>query len=81
MKFKGKLHKIVNNNQHHFCKDPSTHPRTRSINVRAHVLSRVRTFCRARARLCLVCAHVCMDLYEKSFGYCLLSYEIKFQIS
>ena len=50
MKFETKLHKIVNNNQHHFCKDPNTHARTRSINVCAHVLSRVRaSTARARA--------------------------------
>ena len=44
MKFETKLHKIVNNNQHHFCKDPSTHAYTQSINVRSHVLTRARTF-------------------------------------
>ena len=52
MKFESKLHKIVNNNQHHFCKDLSTHACTRSINVRAHVLSRARTFM-PRVRACV----------------------------
>ena len=45
MKFETQLHKIWNNNKHHFCKDPRTHPRTGGKNVRAHVLS---------------CAHTCL---------------------
>ena len=36
---------------------------------------------RARARLRLVCAHVCTDLNKKCCGICLLSYECKCQIS
>ena len=36
---------------------------------------------RARARLRLMCAHFCTDLYENSFDDSLLSYEYKSQIS
>ena len=36
---------------------------------------------RVRARLRLVCAHLCMDLYKKIFGNSLLSYEPECKIS
>ena len=38
-------------------------------------------FCRAHARLRLVRACACTDLYEKKIGDQVLSYELKFQIS
>ena len=67
-----KLHKIVNINQNYFCKDPSTHPCARDITVRAHVLSLMCVFTpRVRA-----CVHESLQFF---WGYCFLSYEIKFK--
>ena len=48
-----------------FHEDPSINASIRVVNMRAHVLSRVRTFTtRARARLRLMDAHLCRDLHE-----------------
>ena len=77
MKFKTYIHKIVQNYQMIFRKDPCTHTRTQGVNVGACFVATKR----ASARLRLVCPLVCTDLYEKSFDNSLLSYKYKSQIS
>ena len=54
-----------------------THAHTRHKCARARFIATKR----ARSCLCLVCAHVCTNLYEKSFDNSLLSCEYKSQIS
>ena len=77
MKFETQFHKIVNNKQKIFRKDPCTHARTRGINVRArekNVHAHVYASCAPFAR-------VCLDLYKNDVGHSLLSYEVCIQIS
>ena len=61
MKFETYIHKILKNYQMIFCKDPCTHPRKRGGNLRAPVFVATK---RASARLRLVCAPGCTDLYK-----------------
>ena len=87
MKFETQLHKIGNNDKHHFCRDPSTHTHTQGINVRAHVSSRVRTFRCASTRF-VARAHVyasfvglCAWIFTKNllgFAYYLMKISFKF---
>ena len=66
MKFETQLHKIINNNQHHFCKDPSTHARSGGVNARAHVyVSCVRVCSRIFLKIFLVVLYYFMNLSSK----------------
>ena len=63
-----------------FHSDWCINARARVVNARNRDKMYGNAAKRAHARLQIVCARVCMDLYEKSFDDSLLSYEYKSQI-
>ena len=77
MKFETFIHKIVNNYQQIFCKDPCTHARTRGINMRARISSRQN----ARAHVYASCARVYARIFTKinlTILYYLMNKSLKF---
>ena len=77
MKFETFIHKIVNNYQQIFCKDPCTHARTQGKNVRARVLSRQN----ARAHVFASCAPVSARIFMKNLSmifYYIIDMNLKF---
>ena len=77
MKFETYIHKIVENYQMIFGKDPCTHARTRGVNVHTRVSSRQNV----RAHVCASCARVCAGIFTKNhliILYYLLNIYLKF---
>ena len=77
MKFETFIHKIVNNYQQIFCKDPCTHGRTRGVNVHERISSRQNE----RAHDYASCARVHARIFTKNdliILYYLMNKSLKF---
>ena len=77
MKFDNYIYKIVKNYQMIFHKDPCVHAHTRSVNLRARVLSRRNE----RAHVYASCARMCARIFMKNhlmILYYLMTISLKF---